>query len=738
MNNAIRVILFLLSFHGSESWEFFDPKGTQPFGDQQLSDFYRLPDDFEPISQHISLKYSSEGRKFIGNTSIVIEKRDNTSIKSVTLNALNLTFTQIMATYGNVTYNNLDFKIDRKTEQLSVELPFNFTTNVCKYTLEICFESQINGPGTKNSKRELKAAYWLINEQNRTNGIATQFEASLARTVFPCFDEPKFRTVFSLDLDINELGSDYSAFSNEGQLSSPEEAVNGIFRFGETKPIPSYLVAFAVLNMSEYTEALNFKHRSMPIRIIIPSSDLDDWEKYNHSSAVLHAINYSLSRIEDQFKFNWSMSSKLDIVFVDHAFGGMENTGLITINRQLVTYDDSYYVISTVIHELVHQWTGGVLTCDWWSNVWLNEGITTYVEKEIARELISDGRLDSNADWSNPLSKHVSFKIVRYVESDLAIHDRNSTIQHSENYSLGSMVTSMLNTAMNDTLLPCLGTIFQKFTYQSLSSKFVMDELTKCPLSDLNATDFMRFWLLADDIPILKISILDKDTIEFSYNYFCSIDLLNVTECPDLDRTFEPEFAVILRDSENKILQKFERIYQNNSKYAIEFDAHENKLFFANAYDPIKYIVQYNEDVYGEFFDWVYEEFNGTENKLPSYYTAFIFDMIMLSSSEIIDLNWLYKLLQEQSEILETLDNIYDKFFLERELEFYSNCLNSKLFSNLPQNETDLLTYSCMWRPETVLCGGDQELQKSTQKCEKWYQHHGESFKLFLLNQLQD
>jgi alanyl aminopeptidase len=215
--------------------------------------------------------------------------------------------------------------------------------------------------------------------------VATLFEPIAARRALPCFDEPRFKTPWRVTLHVR---AEDSAFSNAPVDSEMEEAGGmKIVRFRETRPLPVYLITFAV-GPWDVVDIGRAGTRKTPLRLIVPRGRAGDtaWAR-ELTPKILNAL-------ETYFGIPFPFE-KLDQVAIPATRGlAMEHAGLISYDQALLAIrkqDDSVNARrdSAVVmaHEMAHQWLGDLVTTTWWDDLWLNEAFAEWMNAKIADEL---------------------------------------------------------------------------------------------------------------------------------------------------------------------------------------------------------------------------------------------------------------------------------------------------------------------------------------------------------------
>ncbi|RHZ07761.1 hypothetical protein DYB26_015310 [Aphanomyces astaci] len=81
----------------------------------------------------------------------------------------------------------------------------------------------------------------------------------------------------------------------------------------------------------------------------------------------------------------------------------MENWGIVTYRESILLADEATSSFAhklgtahTVCHELAHQWFGNLVTMEWWTELWLNEGFARFMEHEAMHDIFPQWNV-----WAN-------------------------------------------------------------------------------------------------------------------------------------------------------------------------------------------------------------------------------------------------------------------------------------------------------------------------------------------------
>jgi aminopeptidase N len=208
----------------------------------------------------------------------------------------------------------------------------------------------------------------------------TLFVPARARLAFPCFDQPDIKARYSLTL---ALPPAWESIANGAETSRTDQNGRRRVAFAETKPIPTYLFAFAAGRFLVETGERNGRR----FRMLHRETDAAKVARNKDAVFDLHAT--ALQWLERYTGIPYPFE-KFDFLLVpSFQFGGMEHPGSIFYNASSVLLDPSATQnqmlgrASLIAHETSHMWFGDLVTMKWFNDVWMKEVFANFMAAKI-------------------------------------------------------------------------------------------------------------------------------------------------------------------------------------------------------------------------------------------------------------------------------------------------------------------------------------------------------------------
>ncbi|KAK1126499.1 hypothetical protein K0M31_005134 [Melipona bicolor] len=531
------------------------PDNLNPYYNESMEIEKRLPEHVLPRKYVIAISPDFQKDEFHGSIRIDLELLKDQSY--ITLHSKDLT---ISSTKLYTEKSQTEIQIQsvfpvRKREMLVIKPYRNISSG--EYYLKMNFSGRLKG---KISGFYLST---YVDENKSIRKLAvSQFEPFYARTAFPCFDEPSFKSIFLIRL-VYSKKLFYHARSNMPIVEMEtmgDDNDKTIAYFEPTPPMSTYLVAFLVSDFECLGTHMNLLNESkIPVAVCV---------RPMFKQKAAFALNITIKAMKfylDTFQIDYPLP-KLDLIGVpDFTTGAMENWGLITFRETQLLHSENdssctnmRRVSLTVAHELAHMWFGNLVTMKWWDDLWLNEGFATYMEHIAVDSLFPEWKLAAS--------------VIRMLE----------------------------DTVGDSKLISAVRKYLRRYQFRNAESRELFDILGNTTQATIDIVDFVRRWMRFPGFPVINVR-RDKAGFQLSQRRFATSRRFSET-IDDGSWTIPIRYVTSRRDG-----VKLDWFLANYS--CVELSLERSVDWIKLNHDSIGYyVVNYTEDAWNVFGNLLFYE----------------------------------------------------------------------------------------------------------------------------------
>jgi leukotriene-A4 hydrolase len=329
---------------------------------------YSNPDKIRSTHIDLDLEVLFDRKVLKGTATHTLERAANAGASPLILDTRGLSIQKTEAADDGMKYQDVNFTLGKPDPILGTPLEIKLPSSAT--FVRITYETSPEAAGLQ----------WLSPPQTAGKKhpyLFSQSEPILARSWIPLQDSPGVRITYAAHIRTPEnLRAVMSASNN------PKSPLNGDYLVAMRQSIPSYLIAIAVGDIVFRPLGARTGVYAEPAMVDKAAREFVDTEK------MVAAVEKLVG------PYRWE---RYDILVLPPSFpiGGMENPRLTFATPTVIAGDKS--LVSLIAHELSHSWSGNLVTNATWRDFWLNEGMTTYLERRVVEEVYGRPRAEMEA-----------------------------------------------------------------------------------------------------------------------------------------------------------------------------------------------------------------------------------------------------------------------------------------------------------------------------------------------------
>jgi leukotriene-A4 hydrolase len=328
---------------------------------------YAQPDEVRVTHLDLALKIDFPQRQLDGQATLTLDWKDPKAADLV-LDTRDLSIASVESVDANGKTVPLQYVLAPRDKQLGSKLTIQ--TPKRPHEVRIVYTTSPAASGLQ----------WLPPAQTADKQqpfMFSQSESIHARSWVPLQDSPAIRFTYHAHVTAPQ-----DARVSMSAPNDPTHALNGDFSFDQSHPIPSYLLAIAAGDLAIKQTGPRSAVYAEPSIVGKAAHEFEDTEKMIQTAEKLYG------------PYRWG---RYDILVLPPSFpyGGMENPNMTFATPTVLVGDKS--LVSLVAHELAHSWSGNLVTAASWRDIWLNEGVTTYVQGRITEALYGTRQANEEA-----------------------------------------------------------------------------------------------------------------------------------------------------------------------------------------------------------------------------------------------------------------------------------------------------------------------------------------------------